>query len=117
MSLEEGTQAKLAYRELSHRIAIQDIAPNQRIKEQLWSQKLKLNRAANREGLTRLLGEGVVRRGEHGGFFVTEMSEKEIHEVRDVREILESAAFALACDRASQSQIREIENTCDDFAS
>ena len=110
------TQAELAYRELSRRIAIQEIAPNDRIKEQEWSEKLKVNRAAIRESLTRLLGEGVVYRGERGGFFVNQLDESQIHEIREVREILETGAFCLACDRATKKQIDEIEETCDDFA-
>jgi DNA-binding GntR family transcriptional regulator len=114
--MEERTQAGLAYKELSHRILTQEIAPNERIKEQFWAQQLKVNRAAIRESLTRLLGEGVLRQGERGGYFVAEMTKEEIHEIRELREILETAAFALACDRATPKQIKEIEETCDDFA-
>lgn len=115
--MEERTQAELAYNQLSHRILIQEISPNERIKEQHWSKQLKVNRAAIRESLTRLLGEGIVRQGERGGYFVTEMSKDEIHEIREIREIFETAAFSLACDRATSKQIKEIEETCDDFAS
>jgi DNA-binding GntR family transcriptional regulator len=114
--MEERTQAELAYKELSHRILTQEIAPNERIKEQFWAQQLKVNRAAIRESLTRLLGEGVLRQGERGGYFVAEMTKDEIHEIRELREILETAALALACDRATPRQIKEIEETCDDFA-
>ena len=115
--MEERTQAESAYKELSHRILTQEIAPNERIKEQFWSQQLRVNRAAIRESLTRLLGEGVLRQGERGGYFVAEMTNEEIHEIRELREILETAAFTLACDRATPKQIKEIEETCDDFAS
>jgi DNA-binding GntR family transcriptional regulator len=114
--MEERTQADLAYKELSHRILIQEIAPNERIKEQFWAQQLNVNRAAIRESLTRLFGEGVVRQGERGGYFVSEMTKQEIHEIRELREILETAAFILACDRATAKQIKEIEETCDDLA-
>lgn len=111
----ERTQAELAYKELSHRILILEIAPRDRIVEQFWAKKLQVNRSAVRESLTRLLGEGLVYQGERGGFFASEMTDAEIHEVREVREILETAAFSLACDRATEAQIREIEETCDDF--
>jgi DNA-binding GntR family transcriptional regulator len=114
--MEERTQAELAYKELSHRILVLEIAPQERIKEQYWSKKLQVNRAAIREGLTRLLGEGLVYQGERGGYFASEMTEREIHELREVREILETAAFCLACDRATDRQVKEIEETCNDFA-
>jgi DNA-binding GntR family transcriptional regulator len=113
----ERTQADLAHNELSHRILILEIPPDDRIVEELWAEKLGVNRSAIREALTRLLGEGLVRRGERGGFFVSEMSDAEIHEIREVREIFETAAFALACDRATAEQIRQIAETVDDFGS
>jgi DNA-binding GntR family transcriptional regulator len=116
MAMEERTQAELAYKELSHRILIMEIPPNERIVEQFWSKRLEVNRAAIRESLTRLLGEGLVYQGKRGGYFVSEMTESEIHELREVREILETAAFSLACDRATTKQIKEIEETCNDFA-
>lgn len=112
---KERTQAEQAYNELSHRILILEIPPNDRIKEEFWSKKLGVSRSAIRESLTRLLGEGIVRAGERGGFFVSEMSEEEIREIRELREILETAAFSLACDRATPEQVTEIEETCADF--
>lgn len=114
--MEDSTQAELAHKELTHRMLIQEIAPDERIVEQFWSKKLQVNRAAIRESLTRLQGEGLVHKGERGGYFVSEMSEVEIHELREVREILETAAFSLACERATAGQIKEIEETCNDFS-
>ena len=113
--MAERTQADLAHNELSHRILILEIPPDDRIVEELWAEKLGVNRSAIREALTRLLGEGLVRRGERGGFFVSEMSDAEIHEIREVREIFETAAFTLACDRATAEQIQQIAETVDDF--
>jgi DNA-binding GntR family transcriptional regulator len=115
--MEEKTQAELAYKELSHRILIQEIAANDRIVEQVWSKKLGVNRAAIRESLTRLLGEGLVYQGERRGYFVREMTEKEIHEIREVREMIETTAFSLACERATPKQVKEMEATCNDLSS
>jgi len=114
--MAEKTQAEIAYMELSNRILIQEIAPKNRIVEQFWSKKLQVNRAAIRESLTRLLGEDLVCRGSRGGYFVREMTPSEIHEVREIREILETSAFSMACDRASAKEIKDIEETCNDFA-
>jgi DNA-binding GntR family transcriptional regulator len=88
--MAERTQADLAHNELSHRILILEIPPDDRIVEELWAEKLGVNRSAIREALTRLLGEGLVRRGERGGFFVSEMSDAEIHEIREVRQLAET---------------------------
>ena len=114
--MAERTQAELAYNELSHRILILEIAPNDRIREEFWAEKLKVNRSAIRESLTRLLGEGLVYQGERGGFFVSEMTDHEIHELREVREVLETAALEFACERVTPKQVKELEETCNDFA-
>jgi DNA-binding GntR family transcriptional regulator len=112
----ERTQSELAYGELSHRLLIQEIIPNERLKEETWAKKLGVSRSAIRESLTRLLGEGLVRAGERGGFFASELSQKEIREIRELRELLETAAFSLACDRATETQLKAIVETCDDYA-
>jgi len=114
--MAERTQAAQAYNELSRRILILEVPPGERIIEEFWGEKLGVNRSAIREALTRLLGEGLVRQGERGGFFVSEMSDGEIRDLRELREALETAAFALACDRATPQQIKELSETCDDFA-
>jgi DNA-binding GntR family transcriptional regulator len=115
--MAKNTQTDSAYKALSHRILILEIAPDERIGEEAWAEKLGVNRSAIREGLTRLLGEGMVYRGARGGFFVAEMSVTEIKDLREVREILETAAVKLACGRATAKQIKEIGEACDDFAS
>src|SRR5687768_6876119 len=116
-SMPERTQSEIAYTELRHRIQILEIAPNDRIREEFWSEKLKVNRSAIRESLTRLLGEGLVYQGERGGYFVSEMTTEELRELKEVREILETAALTLACERALPKQLAELEEACDDFAS
>ncbi|MDB6027395.1 MAG: GntR family transcriptional regulator [Verrucomicrobiales bacterium] len=114
--MAERTQAEEAYKELGHRILVQEIEPNERIKEEFWASRLNVSRAAIRESLTRLLGEGMVRSGEKGGFFASELSDEDINEVREVRVILETGALLLACDRATTQQLNEIKETCEDFA-
>ncbi len=112
---KERTQAEMAYNELSQRIRILELPANERIKEEGWANRLGVSRSAIRESLTRLLGEGLVHQGQRGGFFVSELSEKELHELREVREVLETAAFCLACDRRSAAQIKALDETVEDF--
>jgi DNA-binding GntR family transcriptional regulator len=113
--MAERTQAGQAYNELTFRIQTGEILAGERIVEELWGERIGVNRAAIREGLTRLLGEGVVRQGARGGFFVAEMTDEEIHQLREVREILETSAFRLACERANDTQKAQIGEACDDF--
>ena len=113
--MAENRQQKLAYQELRRRILILELVPNERLKEEDWAAKLKVSRAALREALTQLLGEGLVRAGERGGYFITQMTEDDVHQIRELREVFETAAFMLACDRASERDLTAIEETCDDF--
>lgn len=113
--MAERTQSLQAYQDLTHRIQTGEIQAGERIGEEFWAERIAVNRAAIREGLTRLLGEGLVRQGARGGFFVAEMTNDEIHQLREVREILETSAFSLACKRADDVQIAKIAEACDDF--
>jgi DNA-binding GntR family transcriptional regulator len=104
-----------AYDELRRRILILELIPGERLKEEEWAAKLNVSRTAVREALTRLLGEGLLRAGERGGFFVMEMTAKDIQEIRALREVLETAAFDWACDHSSNEELKAIEQTCKDF--
>ncbi|MBE7540162.1 MAG: GntR family transcriptional regulator [Opitutaceae bacterium] len=109
-------QSDKAYSEIRRRILILEIRPEDRLKEEEWAGKLTVGRLAVREALTRLHGEGLVERGEKGGFFAAGMEPKDVIEIREVREILEVAAIRLARERISSEEIAEMETTCDDFA-
>jgi DNA-binding GntR family transcriptional regulator len=114
--MQNRTQAETAHHELKHRILIWELAPGLRLKEEEWAKKLQVSRAAIRECLTRLLGEGLVSAGARGGFFVAETTLEDMRQLKQLREILETAAFSLACQFATDAQIQEIEATCDDHA-
>jgi len=108
-------QTDQAYDELRRRILILEIRPEERLKEEDWARKLKVGRLAVREALTRLHGEALVSRGAKGGFFAATMTERDVHEIRQVREVLEVAALRIAGRSLTAEQIRELESTCDDF--
>jgi DNA-binding GntR family transcriptional regulator len=110
------TSSDDAYAELRRRILVLQIRPEERLKEEEWARTLKLGRLAVREALTRLHGEGLVSRGEKGGFFAAAMSPHDVNEIREVREIFETAAVRLAAPRITAGQLKELEAACDDFA-
>ncbi len=109
------TQNKQAYEAIRQRILIYELMPDERLGEEDWAEKLKVGRAAVREALTRLHGEGLVRSGKRGGYFVTQFSDKDVRQLRELREVLETAAFALACERVTDEQVRIIEEVCEDY--
>lgn len=115
--MKKETQSEAAYQEIRRRILIGQQEPNARLKEDEWAKKLSVSRMAIRESLTRLLGEGLVESGEKGGYFIAEMSVEDIKNIRELREILESAALKLAIGRISAQQIDELYQICEDFKS
>ncbi len=114
--MRDSTQSEKAYEEIRRRILILEIRPEERLKEQDWAARLKVGRLAVREALTRLHGEGMLSRGQKGGFFVAKMKESDVRDIREVREILEVAALRLACASGKTGLVKELESACDDFA-
>lgn len=109
------TQAERAYGELRRRILISDLGAGERLKEEEWARRLALGRLAVREALTQLQGEGLLVRGERGGFYVANIEGDDVREIREVREVLEVAAVRLAKGRITPAQVKELEGACDDF--
>jgi DNA-binding GntR family transcriptional regulator len=115
--MKEDSQASKAYTELRKKILSNQLVSGMRLKEDVWANKLEVNRMAIREALTRLLGEQLVEIGEKGGFFVKSLTAMDIQEIRELREILELGAIRLAIQRIDNQQIGELERICDDFTS
>ncbi len=114
--MKNNSQASTAYLEIRRQILIMQLQPNTRLKEDTWAKKLNLGRMAIREALNRLLGEGLVNNGEKGGYFIPEMSSDDIHQIREVREILELAALRLSIERITEDQLNQLTKICDDFS-
>jgi len=115
--MKTDSLAGKAYVEIRKKILSNQVAPNERLKEDQWAKKLNVSRIAIREALTRLLGEGLVTPGEKGGFFVIGMKAEDIHQIKELRQILELGALELAIQKISPQQIRQLEKICDEFTS
>ena len=113
--MKNESMADKAYLELRRKILTNQVRPNARLKEELWAQKLQLSRMSVREALNRLLGEGLVINGEKGGYFLRSMNESDIHQLRELRELLEIGAFKLLCNKIKKPQITSLEKLCDAF--
>lgn len=65
------------------------LKPGERVIESVLAAKLKVSRAPFREALWLLARHGLVTLRAHQGAFVTELSEKDIREIFEIREALE----------------------------
>ena len=77
--------------------------------------KTDVGRMAVREALTRLLGEGLLTLGEKGGYYIEGLTENNIQETREIRQILELGAVELAIKKITPAQVQALEKICDDF--
>jgi DNA-binding GntR family transcriptional regulator len=105
------------YTEIRRQILIGQLIPKTWLKEDFWAKKLSVGRMAVREGLTRLLGEGLVSVGGKGGFYVAEITTEDLHQIREVREILELGALRLLHKKITEEQFKLLDKICDDFTS
>lgn len=114
--MKSDSQAQLAYSEIRRQILIMQLIPSERIKEDMWAKRLNVNRMAIREALTRLLGEDLVYVGNKGGYFVTAISQKDVEDIWQIREIIELAAINVAINKITKEEIDELYKICDDFS-
>jgi DNA-binding GntR family transcriptional regulator len=115
--MKSDSLASKVYSEIRRKILSNQLQPGTRLKEDAWAKKSVVSRMAVREALTRLLGEKLVIVGEKGGYFVKPMSEEDVHEIRELREVLELGALRLAHKKISKQQIEKLETICNDFTS
>ena len=114
--MKADSLARKVYVELRRKILSNQLVSGTRLKENDWANKLKVNRMAVREALTRLLGEKLVVAGKKGGYFVTSMTADDVREIRELREILELGALQLAFQKIDKEHIERLEVICDDFS-
>ncbi len=91
------------------------LVPGSRLKEDTWATKSGVSRISVREALNRLLGEGVLVKGERSGYFVRSMDATDIREIRELREILELGALRIGFHNLTSDDVSELEKICDDF--
>lgn len=113
--MKVDSSASKVYSEIRRNILTNQLQPGVRLKEDAWAKKSSVSRMAVREALTRLLGEKLVIAGKKGGYFVKPMTEQDVHEIRELREILELGALRLAYKKMTKDQVAGLEKICDDF--
>lgn len=113
--MKEDSLAYKVYIELRKKILSNQLISGMRLKEDFWATKLKVNRMAVREALTRLLGEKLIVFGNKGGYFVKTLTVEDVKEIREIREILELGALRLVFKNCDNIQIEKLEEICEDF--
>ncbi|MFG1351292.1 GntR family transcriptional regulator [Xanthobacter autotrophicus] len=108
-----------AYKALKTAIMEMDIYSHPeeiRLEERQLSERLGVSRTPIREAMTLLEQEGFVRSVPRRGIFVVRKTKREVIEMITVWAALESMAARLACERASEAEIRLLRENVRAFA-
>jgi len=90
---EQLSQREQAYRGLRRLLLLEQLAAGERLREPVWADRLNVNRAALREAFARLEAEGFLERGAKTGYFVPDLTNEDLHDVIEVRLMLENGAI------------------------
>ncbi len=85
------------------------IRPGARVNEVELSRALNVSRTPLREALNRLMMEGFLTRAPNRGFIGRPLDPKQVFDLYELRRALEKSIVALACERASDADIAELE--------
>lgn len=101
-----------AYDRLRRDIISCIIAPGSEISESQLSTQYKLGKAAVRVALTKLSHDGLVRAIPRRGYMVTPITLKDIHDVFELRLMLEPAAARMAAGKVSTQRLKMYDEIC-----
>lgn len=90
-----------------------DLAPGERIFEQVLATDMGISRGPLREAIRRLEGRRLLTREPNVGVRVAELSSKRLDELLAVREALEGMACRIAAERFTDKEVDELQKMLD----
>lgn len=103
------TSADSIYERVREMAANFEIRPDERVNESALSKKLGASRTPLREGLNRLVAEGLLTKKEDKGFYCRSLSPEAIVDLYELREAIEGSAVRLAIARAGDEEIAALQ--------
>ncbi|MGZ8209423.1 MAG: GntR family transcriptional regulator [Burkholderiales bacterium] len=86
-----------------------EIRPGERVNEVEIARSLNVSRTPLREALNRLLMEGFLTRAPNRGFIGRPLDAKQVFDLYELRRALEGSIVAIACERATDEELLELE--------
>ena len=80
-----------------------------RLRETGLSNSLNISRSPIREAFRMLESEGLVQISPNKGAFVTQLNEKDLKDIYELRKLLEVHAIRIACSRVTQEDLEELK--------
>jgi len=100
--------AEKAYRYLSEQIAVGRLAAGTRLSEVALAREIGVSRTPIREAIAQLIAQGLVHQIPGAGPQVKALDRRELDEVFELRDVLESGNAALAADRITEAELEEL---------
>lgn len=101
-----------AYERIRHDIISCAIAPGTEISEAQLCAQYKLGKAPVRMALNRLAHDGLVRAIPRRGYMVAPVTVRDIHDVFELRLMLEPAAARMAAGKVDAHRLQALDETC-----
>lgn len=101
-----------AYERVRHDIITCTLAPGAEISEPQLCTQYRLGKAPVRMALNRLAHEGLVRAIPRRGYMVTPVTLQDIHDVFELRLMLEPAAARMAAGKVDTQRLRVLDDVC-----
>jgi len=101
-----------AYERIHHVIITCAIAPGTEISEPQLCAQFRLGKAPVRMALIRLAHDGLVRAFPRRGYVVTPVTVKDIHDIFELRLMLEPAAARMAAGKVDTQRLRMLDDVC-----
>jgi len=101
------------YKIIKNKIIWHEIRPGERVIDKKLAEELCVSRSIVRQVLTVLTKEELLKIIPRNGFYVREITRKEIEEIYNIRKVLEGYATELAVLRINRRDIAELEEVFD----
>jgi DNA-binding GntR family transcriptional regulator len=106
---------EIVFEHLKKEILNGDLKPGERLMESALANELGVSRTPVREAIRKLEKENFVKMVPRKGAYVTELTNKDIIEVLELRVVLEGFAAQLAAERISSEEVKELQRLHDHF--
>jgi DNA-binding GntR family transcriptional regulator len=90
--------------------------PDEPLRESQLAESMRVSRGPVREALGRLEQEGLVINRSNGRSFVARLSPQDLEEVYSLRRVLERFAMERACQKATSTDLAEMQEVVDEMA-
>jgi DNA-binding GntR family transcriptional regulator len=109
----ELSSSAAAYRRLRRAVVRVELAPGAPVSEAQLVERFGFSKAAVRSALARLRTEGLVRAEPRRGHVIAPLTIRDVHEIYDLRQLLEPPAAAAAAGRIEPSELTRLRTLCE----